>query len=468
VLSKRGREVTDRFDGHDVAITDGVPSVLGGGGNDAAILLEAYDAQQARFRLPKDSEFWDAVALAHEVGRLGAGRRVAVVDDGFDLTLPALSSREAWLPSARPTVHGTAAALLVTEVAPECDLRLYSASVDGELTVDAMIAALNAAVADGAEVISMSLGVPYRNETRMRAPFGAATGDAPEGLQPDDWRVTLAADATPLADAARRAVAAGVTLVVAVGNSSAHVYTPSSTPSVVAVGFHTVVRDVLDGLLEVTRSASPASYSQSEGCDVLLVQPQGVVGSSFACPLVAGFAALMRDPGDLLTFAHLVARRHANAAGQLAVLPHDSSDNELHTWIDSLFLGALNALPHPHDPSDGPCPECALFAAPVYIDFGLLRLGLHDLQSATQLLSTAVAISPRNAHARANLGVALATLAYNAVCADELDAADLFLAQAAEHLAASLQLRPAVPAVEARLLEVRKAREDPTRWTLAP
>lgn len=453
--------------GHPAVITPGAPTLLEGGGDAAAILLRSYDPISGSFGLAKSSELWDAVRLAHGLGRYGEGTSVAVIDDGFDLSVPALAAAAAW-PAAgsAPSPHGTATALLVREVAPAATLRLYATAVGGALRTDRMVAALEAAVQDGVDVVSMSLGVPYLRQDRDRRWADGHDDAADPDVSPDDWRVLLRPDASPLADAARAAVRSGVTVVVSSGNSSEHVYTPASTAGVLSTGFHVPIRSMsADGLMEEAESGPP-TYSQASG-DLLVVQPPGVVGSSFACPLVGGFAALVQDRRDMSAFIATV-RRAANASDLFRTLDYGPDDAGRVALVESWFRGAWQGLPHVHTPSDPPCPECALFALPLYIDFGLFRLNTRDLAAALQLLAAACAVAPLNAHAHANFGVALAAVADLAVRNGDLDDARSCLGASADHLAVSLRIRPGGPGVEARLREVVAAAADPGSWTLAP
>ena len=51
-----------------------------GGVDPARLVLARYDRDADRFNGPRLGAFWESVALAHEMGRLGQGRRIAVID----------------------------------------------------------------------------------------------------------------------------------------------------------------------------------------------------------------------------------------------------------------------------------------------------------------------------------------------------------------------------------------------------
>ena len=77
------------------------------GFNLATSLLRRYQIDSETWDLPKEGEFWDAVALAHELRRSGEGCRVAVIDGGFDTQIPALSECPVWGAQGTSSAHGT-------------------------------------------------------------------------------------------------------------------------------------------------------------------------------------------------------------------------------------------------------------------------------------------------------------------------------------------------------------------------
>jgi len=333
--------------------------LLGGGAEAAELLLSRYDVADGRWDVPKEGDFWDAVGSAHDLGREGAGKRVAVIDGGFDLSIPALSGQALRFAQGEgeAATHGTVVALLVREVAPAASLDLYPVSVAGKLNLDRVIAAIADCVQRGVDVINLSLGAALAEETVSTMPTGtdASPADtsrtpnpayASDALEPDDWRTIFDVPESPLWRAAFDAANAGVTVVAATGNYAGTVYIPAATPGVIAAGFLTVERLVSNRLEEA--AAKPPAFIQSRYADLQLLQPADVLGSSFASPLIAAFATLMADRKELPAYVRC-ARCAANASGALRLLQEgESANSDFLMLTDSLFKGALASAPHTH------------------------------------------------------------------------------------------------------------------------
>lgn len=458
--------------------------VLDGGGGSTQDLLAHYDATTRTWDLPRESELWDAVALAHAHGRRGAGRTVAVVDDGFDTSVAPLGEhRLAWpspAPAGTDVTHGTAVALLVLAVAPDCRLDLYPTRTAAGVSRTLVVRALEAAAASDAVVVNLSLGQPVplgdvlRLEDLLR---GARPWD---GLTDDDlpfWLAETLADGgvrprvrqpeSALGTAAAGTVAAGTPVVAAVGNAEGSAYSPALRPEVVAAAFQVTRREVVEGGREDASVQAP-SFSQSPLADVMVSQPAGVLGSSFAAPLVSGLAALMADPDELPGF--LEVTRAAGAAAELMVRIHGP-----HAWsdrrdgvVDRLFARALAALPHAHHPDGAPCAECAFFCTDALVNAGLFHLEWGDLDGADRLLRTALAVAPDNPHAAANLSLVLARRAVGAQQEGRLDDVRVLLLQARDLQRAALRRRPEHAPYRAREQEFDAGAADPAGWTLQP
>ena len=211
----------------------------------------------------------------------GAGVRVAVLDTGVDLNHPDFKgaiaevkdfSRSAWGIGDRQG-HGTHTAGTIGSrnngrgtvgVAPLCDLIIGKVLGDDGSGSDASVAAgIDWAVEKGSDVISMSLGAP-----------------SPSAV---------------IQAALKRAVAAGVLIVVAAGNEG---------PGANTVGYPAAWRDLALAVGAVDKRREVADFS-SRGPEVDIMAPGVAVpscwpggdyayldGTSMATPFVAGVLAL--------------------------------------------------------------------------------------------------------------------------------------------------------------------------------
>jgi hypothetical protein len=196
------------------------------------------------------------------------------------------------------------------------------------------------------------------------------------------------------------------------------------------------------------------------------------LGSSFAAPLISGMAALMRSRNELSAYREL-SRLAALGDALLGKLDH-SVDND---WsdrrdgvIDRLYVKAINGQPHPHLHPDHQevCPECGLFAASAYVNFGLFKLNWGDLDGAEPLLRAAGAFAPWSPHAAANMGVALALRARQAQEQNRWSDVSRLLIEAADLQQKALDLRPDSQSYRARVEEFRAGAQDPQRWIMQP
>ena len=440
----------------------------------AASLLRRYDLAQGEWNLPREGEFWDAVMIAREQGRFGSGQRVAVIDAGFDAGIPALAHARFWGPTvlAAEAAHGTAVALLVKEVAPECELLLFNASADGQVKPDLVAKAIRDAVEAGADVVNLSLAVriPRDPEQDAHLPGESAGGGGAAGYSGPledlsfDWRQTLSIPETEIGRAVSEAASVGVTVVAASGNDAASVYIPAALPDAFSIGF-LVIQRFIEEEQNLHMILPPVGYSQTLYSDFQLVQPRGVLGTSFASPLVAGFCALMGDRSDLYAYRD-VALEGSNASSLAALVSGAEGWTETAQWVQGLYTKSLGAMPHPHVRAEYryPCPECSLFAAPTYCDAGLWALRWGSLEPAEHLLRTARAVAPYNPDAAANLAMVIAVRAHRD--RHSLDDATLvgLLHEAAGHMSLAAERRPSNELFSDRLDEFMRGGDDPTGW----
>ena len=366
----------------------------------AAALLANYNRDTGTWAQPRTGEFWDAVRDAHQARLTGRGVTVAVIDGGFDVTVPALADCTPDRDDGDHTSHGTAVALLVKEVAPDSRLLLYTVTREGKVDKALVTSAVQRAVADGADVINLSLGFKVEVPESHRYPSSMADFV--------DWRARLKLPPHPVVDATAEALRAGVTVVAACGNRANSVLLPAAHPSTLSVGFLTIWRMDDGGSAELS-GVAPEGYQQSPFADIQLTQPQDVLGSSFASPQFAGFAAISPHRASLRDYSRPM--KMTAVASDLMIGWSGSEWDDAAARIDGWFKDALWALPHRHPATHDPCPTCALLAAPSYLNWGLWRLRWGYLDTAEGLFRAVIGFAPSNSKAKANLAVTLATRA---------------------------------------------------------
>lgn len=456
-----------------------------GGADVAASLLRRYDPKARTWDLPRAGEFWEAVSLAHDLGRSGAGTTIAVVDDGFATDIPAIADQQLmWpVPSGGMTTHGTVVALLVAQVAPSARLRLYPVARAGAWDPELIESAIGTSSADSATVINMSFGEAFPVDSLALSEQVLSLDSGSTGAAHEDrlfrlaerlaalggWRSLVRAPATRIGVAARAAAGAGSVVMAASGNESSHAFSPALEPSVFSIAFFRASRSVVDGLLETAQSKRP-TFDESEFSDFGLLQPTGVLGSSFATPLLSGFAALMTDRRELAGFRDSATPSGFADALAITFDPGERWTPTRHGVVDNLYARALDLLPHKHldAASHGPCPECSFFGVPQYINFGLWKFQWGDLDGAERLLRAATAFAPSNPHGYANLGVVCGVRAKAAKERMSLDVASRYLREAVSLFEHAVALRPDDEPYRRRLAEFSAAAEAPEAWDMVP
>jgi hypothetical protein len=463
---------------------------LEGGVDAASMLLDSYDARARTWKRERTGEFWDAVLFARQRRQYGRGRRIAVVDSGFDTDIPALAEqRHAWpTPDDARTTHGSAVALLILEVAPQATLDLYPVGVGARLDEDRVQRAVHMAADSDADVINLSFGEPFsiRDIFEWDLMFGSfepwpdmTSEDVPFWLYDEmrsnhDWRRWFKPlPTTPISDAVATAVACGCTIFAAAGNEAGSIFSPALLPDVFAASHLRVDRTLLKRTsapgTERAHAAPPLGYSQSEFSDFALVQPPLTLGSSFAAPLLSGFAALLPDRSTLA--GHRDGARLASMANYLLPLMDgeaSGSSDRREGVLNRIFRDAVAAAPHAHWrlDDDEACPECAALSAYAYVDAGLYWLKSGRIDAAERLLSAAALFAPLNQHAAANLAMTWAARAdERRVAGVEADML-AYLAKAEYAMRAAVQLRPGYKPYEERATEFAAALREPGTWRL--
>jgi len=245
-----------------------------GGGIKIGILDSGFDRRHPDFK-GRDIEFWSAFGGAADVDVNGHGTHCA------------------------GTAAGAASDGMRYGVATEAQLRIYKVVQDSGIGTDGeLFAGIERALADGCQVISMSLG---------RAAF-------------------LATASNPIFDeVGNQALDDGSLLVAAAGNSSrrslgyiAQIDYPANSPTIMAVGALDQRLDVADFSCSAAVGAGCVDIA-GPGVDVFSTVPvprkyRTLSGTSHAAPHVAGVAALWVQSDPRLRGRDLWARL-VNTAG---------------------------------------------------------------------------------------------------------------------------------------------------------
>ena len=415
-------------------MADGIVPVVGTrvlefeGAAAAKGVVNGYGSVANRWAFSFDSPFWKAVKHAQELGRRGTDCRVAIIDSGCNLSIPRFSQRvdavKSFVPGAAdkdPLGHGTAVALLITEVAPECRLDIYQVARDGKPDESAVIEALKAVAESNADVVNVSIAAlsPFQF-TAEQLQMAITNGDG------SGKKYALESPPCALCAAASHASARGKLVFAAAGNKPNTASCPARANGVAAAGFagkDDKVTTLKNGGMHHAAFAAGPTAPQTLLLDLSLAEIPGVLGTSFAAPLFAGAGALGLSQKELLNY---IVSNGAAALPQLFHAMIDSStpnpDPELVKQISRWYLNAQKKLPHVHcqyqaevnaqaphsDPSH--CFSCGIFAEPIMVNHGLWLLETNRTESARSLLEAARTVAPWSADATANLGATMREL----------------------------------------------------------
>ena len=238
-------------------------------------------------------DLFDIDYIHNVLGYTGAGVQVAVIDSGIDHGHPEFANYldgtgkipgwGFWHDYTPVHWHGTAVSGAVIAIAPDIALYNYRINVSGGGGGGTPIGAIEAAHADGADVINMSFGSPG-----VSHPY------------------------TPISSAINLAVMDGVVCVASAGNSGSGLYTltsPGPEPLLITAGagiaggkqFSVLGDNVADfssrGPVRETYHIKPDIIAP--GRAIYTTQMGGsyntVDGTSFSAPIVSGVAALMLE-----------------------------------------------------------------------------------------------------------------------------------------------------------------------------
>jgi hypothetical protein len=423
-----------------------------------------YDSASGRLAFDRRGGFWEAVAVAWDQGAVGRGRRIAILDSGFDATARALDGAVAPQSDIDPATvrrrghHGTLVALLAHEIAPEAQLVLVDVFRGFSLRPDDVARALSRVAAAGVDVINMSLEFSADCRPRDRSAI-----DLDLLLAPDPPRDAFLEQVLVWAGlgepyepggcrepaslcAALRAVPADTVMVAASGNTE-RIVAPACLDRVLGLGFERRASVAIAGSA-VDLGALPEGFVQSLATELTIPQPAELRGTSFAAPLVAGFAAVVDHPEDLLAMAGL----------PLALTPvlvllwrlRTSDQPPAKSTVETLragFLELLGTLPPRHrhwehaDPE--PCAICSLLMSAWYRSYVALLLGIGRADKALPWAVLAATVMPRSADAAGNLGTTWRRLAGAEAAGSPAQRG--LLARAIGQYSRALELRPCDP-----------------------
>lgn len=391
-------------------------------------LDRVLDRPTGRLDLERRGRIWESVSVACRRGDTGAGRLVAVVDGGFDLTVPTLGERVH--PSSvirADTVvpangHGTAVALLVREVAPDCELLLLDVAGSGAPQRADVASAITVATQAGADVINLSLqfetDCPVRDTSWIDLDLlgSPAPPAAAYAAQVDAWVSHAEPYAGPRCVARCEVCDAlsGVpesTLVVAASGNWTVDSCPACFERVVGVGFHRTRRAQSGGSV-FTVSELSVSEAPVGRAELLIEEPPGFVGTSFAAPLLSGLGALAPAPADLATMSRISRAMTPvlTLAGlQVAHAPDLPADAP---WtLHQGLVRIAEAIPSGHrhldqDRVDQPCVVCTLLLADWYDVFVSLLVASGNPDGGLAIARVAALLAPEVASVSGNYGLA--------------------------------------------------------------
>ena len=401
-----------------------------------AFFDRVFDRQTGQLRIERRGPFWDAVATAARREGAGVGRLVAVIDYGFDLGVDEL--RRNIHPSSVTNDealgvsdhHGTVVALLIRAVAPDVQLLLIDAwSVEHAAFPSQVVAdAIRTARRLGADVINLSCEFatecPLRDETWRRPEM---LEDPAPPLDEFLQQVTgYVENAEPYSGRRCPTVCdvcealTGLTdtiLVTAAAGNFTTAACPACVRKVVGTGFVASRRVEVDGRV-VAVSNLARRHEGLPRYELLVDEPDGMDGTSFAAPLACGFGALLANPVELADMARLswalqpvTGLLVLHSVTDPALLP-DGAPSTVHQGL----LRIADALPRSHrhfddDMTTEPCGICALILVPWYLAFVAMLVTTGAAHHAAPIARISAVLAPDSAPIWGNYGLATRRLA---------------------------------------------------------
>ncbi|KAA9105049.1 S8 family serine peptidase [Microbacterium rhizomatis] len=392
-------------------------------------LRTAFDPSSGELRVARTGRIWEAILTAQDAGRQGAGALVAILDGEFDLTMiPAgrvhPASQVAASPPSETGRHGTVVALLVLAAAPAAQVLLIDVMAGPFVRPDKVAAGLARAAECGAAIVNLSVEFPTdcsrRDATWIDSSLALEIDPDPARFLPqvDAWIAhaepyagSRCARACEVCDALGR-LPDGVLVVAASGNIRDQVC-PACFAGAVGVGFQRTQRVDVGGVV-ITASGLPETSMGSLVTPELVVEePPGFRGTSFASPLVAGLAATLADPAEFVATARLpfALSPLLMLANLFAQHPESVTARAVATLHEG-FLRFAAAIPAPHRHWEeasvtSPCALCALLLVDWYDAFSASLLAgssEEGIERGLGIARIAAVLAPRSASTAGNVG----------------------------------------------------------------
>lgn len=395
----------------------------------AEFLRTAFDPGTGELTVPRRGRIWEAIRTAHATGSRGSGRCIAIVDIEFDPALipddrvHAASVIPPYQPGPERGRHGTTVARLVLAVAPEAEVLLLDAARGDEFGEAETAAAVTAAVEAGAHAINISAEFATDCEVRSLSGIDGALLDEvdpdPERFlaQVELWLERREPYAGPRCPGPCRICGAvtsaiSTTAVFAASGNDYPAACPACVSGVVGAGFQRSESLEIDGDVVTQYVPGRTRHGHLLRPDLMLEEPDGFLGTSFASPLLAGLAALLPEP-DLAEMAGLPWA--ATPVLTLANLHRETEPDAVPPRaIETLLAGMqafADAIParHQHwkrDAVRAPCAICALLLADWYDTLVSIQLMRGAVDDALWLGDTAAIIAPFSPGSASNAGLA--------------------------------------------------------------
>ena len=392
-----------------------------------------YRPSTRELSLTRHGPFWEAVSVARR-SSTGADKVVAVIDSGFDVDALDLhplhrASRTDESAVGLSKHHGTTVAGLIREVAPDASLLLIE--VGAEMTRRSVSQAILHARDNGADVINVSMEWSTGATPRSMEALEALRPDDPE---PDPQEFVRAVQAWIDAaepygrDGCRRpcAICDAVRLlpddpvVIAAAGNGTTAACPACLRDAVAVGFRRFEqREVAGRRYDVPSSA--ATPTDRSLIEFEIEEPPGFVGTSYAAPLMSGFAALLPDPTELRRMARFRTALAPIVQLQFlhSSLPDGTVSRRAHEVLGAGVAHFQSRIPEryrywerPSATELSPCPISALVLVDLYKAEVSRLIASGDHTRAVALGRVGAAVAPGVAAVHGNLGRALILAAW--------------------------------------------------------